>query len=866
MVLWQDRRRTPTLGGSDCGRGSCTSGHPNPGSHMPRHRSSPIALILAALMVLLGLPTAPVAVGSAPGRVATATIGNGPAERIVVRWSSTATTERGLSRSTRMATALGGTRRAAAVSGDTEAWWLPAPLSGDALRAALAEIAATPGVAEVAVDHRVTADLVPNDTYFAGYQWDMGGGYGVHATTAWDTTTGGPGTVVAVIDTGITAHSELAGRVVAGYDFISDVVQANDGNGRDADPSDPGDWVTQAESDAGYLAGCPVEDSSWHGTHVAGTIAARGNNGVGVAGLAWGARIQPVRVLGKCGGWTSDIAAAIRWAAGGSVAGVPDNATPARILNLSLGGSAACDATTQAAITEAVGRGALVVVAAGNSASNVTGSSPANCAGVVAVGSTDKLGKRSSFSNYGSGVTISAPGSAIISTLNAGTQGPGAEAYAVYQGTSMATPHVAGVAALALAVDPTLTVSALRTLLTGTATPFASDASGLGCPTVLCGAGIVNAADVVAAAVPAPTASPTAAPTASPTAAPTASPTASPTAAPTASPTAAPTASPTAAPTASPTAAPTVAPTPTPTPIPTPTPAPTPAPPSSPTVTFTTPGGGTTTIVTAGATVTTAWRESIATGRTVAGRALILDEAAAPSAKACAAVVSWAKSTALTTSGAGRAVGAGAGGRCLRLRVTVTDSGGASGSATSGRLFVFRPGAVRVNSGASATRRRSVSLAITAPTGAGWMRIANTTAGLATATSRSPRSSVSWTLRSGNGTRRVYVRFGGGSLGTTHTYSDAIVLDMKAPTVAIGSRVVTARYGDGTRLVRVRLAASGTGTAITGYRLTTRTSAPGTTRAWRNPLYVRTGGTTLYLRIRDAAGNWSRWISLRPPR
>ncbi len=527
---------------------------------MPRHRPFSIALIPAALLVLLGLPAAPVAVGSAPGRVATSTIGSGPAERIVVRWSSTATTDRGLSRSTRMATALHGTRRAAAVSGDTEAWWLPAPVSGDALRATLAEIAATPGIAEVAVDHRVTADLVPNDTYFAGYQWDMGGGYGVHATTAWDTTTGSAGTVVAVIDTGITTHSELAGRVVAGYDFISDVVQANDGNGRDADPSDPGDWVTQAESDAGYLAGCPVGSSSWHGTHVAGTIAARGNNGVGIAGIAWGARIQPVRVLGKCGGWTSDIAAAIRWAAGGSVDGVPDNATPARILNLSLGGSAACDATTQAAITEAVSRGALVVVAAGNSGANVSASSPANCTGVVAVGSTDKLGKRSSFSNYGPGVTISAPGSAIISTLNAGTQGPGAEAYAVYDGTSMATPHVAGVAALALAVDPSLTVPALRTLLTGTATPFAPDASTLGCPTVHCGAGIVNAAAVVAAAAPAPT------PDADPAPRPRlrATPTPTPSAAPTPTPPPAPTPTPT----------PSAAPTPTPPPAATPTPLP----------------------------------------------------------------------------------------------------------------------------------------------------------------------------------------------------------------------------------------------------------------------------------------------------
>ncbi len=250
----------------------------------------------------------------------------------------------------------------------------------------------------------------------------------------------------------------------------------------------------------------------------------------------------------------------------------------------------------------------------------------------------------------------------------------------------------------------------------------------------------------------------------------------------------------------------------------------------------------------------------------MANRALILDEAAAPSATACASVVSWQTSTALTTSGASRAVGAGAGGRCLRFRVTITDSDGASGTAASGRLFVFRPGAIRVNSGASATRRRLVSLAITAPTGAGWMRIANTAAGLATATSRSPRSSVTWTLQSGNGTRRVYVRFGGGSLGATRTYSDAIVLDAKAPTVAIGSRVVLARYADGSRNVRIRAAASGTGTAVTGYQLTTRTSAPGATKSWRSPLFVRTTAATLYLRVRDAAGNWSRWISFRPPR
>ena len=803
---------------------------------MPHHRSTPIALLLVALLALPGAPVA-VGSGSGSGRVTTAPIGSGPVERVIVRWATGAGTERGLTRAMRMTSAHAGTRRAAVVSDDTEAWWLPAPLSGAELRATLDEIAATPGVVEVSVDRRLTADLVPNDPSFAS-QWDMGGGYGVHATTAWDTTTGSAGTVVAVIDTGITTHSEFTGRVVAGYDFISDVSTANDGNGRDADASDPGDWITTTENTSGPFAGCGASDSSWHGTHVAGTIAARGNNGVGVAGLAWEAKVQPVRVLGKCGGWTSDIAAAIRWAAGGSVGGVPTNGTPARILNLSFGGPGACDPTMQAAITEAGVLGALVVVAAGNSGVDMSGFIPANCAGVVAVGSTTSAGQRSSFSNYGAGVTISAPGSSIYSTLNAGTRTPGAETYRSYSGTSMATPHVAGVAALALAVAPSLTAQDLRTLLTGNATAYAVDGSALGCSTVHCGAGIVNAAGVVAAAAPAPTPTPTAKPTAAPTTAPTATPTAAPTA----------------APTATPTAAPTAAPTPIPTPIP------------PPTADFVTPNEGTTATVLAGATVTVAWTERAAPGRTVAGRTLVMDAAAATSASACAAIATWATSSVLTASGSSRAVGVGTGGRCLRFRVAVTNSGNASGTATSGRLFVFRPGAVRVNSGAAATRYRSVSLRITAPTGAGWMRIANSSSGLATATSRSLRSPVSWKLTSGNGTKRVYVRFGGGSLVTPVTYRDAIVLDTRAPIVRWSTMRVTARYRDGTRTVRIVLSASGTGSAVTGYRITTRTSSPGITRAWTNPVRVRTRATTLYLRVRDAAGNWSAWISFHPPR
>jgi hypothetical protein len=146
------------------------------------------------------------------------------------------------------------------------------------------------------------------------------------------------------------------------------------------------------------------------------------------------------------------------------------------------------------------------------------------------------------------------------------------------------------------------------------------------------------------------------------------------------------------------------------------------------------------------------------------------------------------------------------------------------------------------------------------------VRIANSSAGLATATRRSLRSPVGWTLTSGNGTKRVYVRFGGGSLATPVTYSDTIVFDTRLPTVRVTSRTVTVRHRDGSRTVRIGLSASGTGSAIAGYRITANRASPGPTRAWTNPVWVHTRATTLYLRVRDAAGNWSGWISFHPPR
>jgi serine protease len=353
--------------------------------------------------------------------------------------------------------------------------------------ALMQEIAANPNVEFVQVDRLMKHTLVPNDTNY-GQQW----GYndadaGIRADQAWDVANGS-GIIVAVLDTGITNHSDLNANIVAGYDFINDAAVGGDGNGRDADASDPGD------ADGGY-------PSSWHGTHVAGTVAAVTNNAKGVAGTAWGAKVMPVRVLGKGGGYTSDIADAITWASGGTVSGVPtlSAANVADVINMSLGGTGSCDTLTQNAINGAVSRGTTVVVAAGNSNANVSGFSPASCNNVVAVASVTSASARSSFSNYGTLIDVSAPGSNILSTLNAGTAGPTTESYASYNGTSMASPHVAGAVALAqsrrLALGLALwTPAEVETQLKATAYALSGACSGG------CGAGIINAKALVDAA------------------------------------------------------------------------------------------------------------------------------------------------------------------------------------------------------------------------------------------------------------------------------------------------------------------------------------------------------------------------------
>lgn len=360
----------------------------------------------------------------------------------------------------------------------------------------LATLKADPNVEYVEEDVMLQSFFTPNDSRY-NEQWHyFENAAGIRAPAAWDRATG-LGVTVAVVDTGYRPHADLAANIVGGYDMISDTFVANDGNGRDSDARDPGDWSTAGQCSAFS----PARSSSWHGTHVAGTVAAVGNNSNGVIGVAYRARVVPVRVLGRCGGLMSDIADGVVWAAGGSVSGTPSNANPAKVISLSLGGSGACSSAMQAAINTARSRGATVVVAAGNSNTNASNTNPANCSGVITVAAVNRSGGKASYSSYGSVVDIAAPGgqtssgaaNGVLSTLNSGTTTPGGDSYAFYQGTSMATPHVSGVVALMLSANPALTPDRIESTLRSTARAFPQSCSG-------CGAGIVDASAAVAAA------------------------------------------------------------------------------------------------------------------------------------------------------------------------------------------------------------------------------------------------------------------------------------------------------------------------------------------------------------------------------
>jgi serine protease len=360
-------------------------------------------------------------------------------------------------------------------------------------------------------------EFKPADEFYSS-QWHLFAEYGVNMPKAWNYTRGNKSVVVAVIDSGITKHPDLDAQVVPGYDFVSNKNRSNDGDGWDADPSDPGDYFTDTRGN--------FVESSWHGTHVAGIIAAASNN-IGITGVAPGIVIQPVRAMGADGGTSADLIAAINWAAGLSVPGVPDNPTPAKVINMSMGtsGISICDdiaaggrlGSTGQALKAAKAAGVTTITAAGNFNTDARFSYPGNCFPTINVGATGFSGDRAWYSNFtaptaqGVGVDISAPGGddrdqsqtppstegQLVSTFNDGQSKPGNPTYAIEEGTSMAAPVVSGIVALLYSIKPTLTFDEAWNIISKTVKPFKPGGQCATSTTGLCGIGIVNAGAAV---------------------------------------------------------------------------------------------------------------------------------------------------------------------------------------------------------------------------------------------------------------------------------------------------------------------------------------------------------------------------------
>ncbi|HET7526376.1 MAG TPA: S8 family peptidase, partial [Burkholderiaceae bacterium] len=400
----------------------------------------------------------------------------------------------------------------------------------------LARLRASPEVAWAEPNDREPLQgTTPSDPFFAGTggQWWLQLAGGSDSNTidarlrgvpgvqrAWTWTTGSISEPVAVLDTGITSHPELQGMWLPGVDMVSDPAMANDGDGRDSDPSDPGDWLGEADPAGDTFTGCHSHDSTWHGTIVSGILAARTDNNEGVAAVGWNARIVPVRVAGKCGAELADILDGMRWAAGLSVSDgrggwLPRNGNPVRVINLSFGASKPCSRAYQDAIDELRAHGVLVVTAAGNTQGAVT--RPGNCRGVVTVGALNRDGFKAHYSAFGPEVTLATVGGddvggpaanlvadgGVLTIFNSGHTTPGEAIYARSFGTSFATPIVAGTAALMLSLNSTLSVDQLIRGLAVSARPHvrspwlaacsAANSASCLCDTDTCGAGILDA-------------------------------------------------------------------------------------------------------------------------------------------------------------------------------------------------------------------------------------------------------------------------------------------------------------------------------------------------------------------------------------
>lgn len=472
------------------------------------------AVVSSLIVGLVGLPV--------PGMGPAFALSSAP-DRLIITFPDGVPSTRALNRGTDVAN-LGLLNP---IGDDMAVYTVDATLNGLGLAVLENDLHAVAPGARVSRDTWVTPTVIDDPLYNgvtigeAVYeQTNLKDAYGVRASTAWATTTG-TGVTVAVLDTGVRPnHEDLAGRTLPGYDFMPASL-SNDGDGRDADPSDPGDYNTNPDT-------CDVGDSSWHGSHVSGIIAATQNNGLGISGLAPGAKILPVRVLGRCGGYTSDIITGLKWAAGIDVqiSGVPVNTNPAKVANLSLGASnSPCGDAWIAALDDVAAEGMLVVSAAGNENVNTSTVSPAGCEtdNMITVANildhqigtsvgTLYAGHRFAYtrsgveygSNFGSEVDIAAPGVFVWSAVDTGITVPAGDGYEMLTGTSMASPHVAAAAALVWAVNPVLTVAEVRNALLSTSRAFPTTMPGggaipatLDCLVKLCGSGALDAGAAV---------------------------------------------------------------------------------------------------------------------------------------------------------------------------------------------------------------------------------------------------------------------------------------------------------------------------------------------------------------------------------